>query len=110
VPTAEILAFLEGLVERPYSMGARRTPSGNYAVRVTNTGTSLLRFQETACRLDGPNAGDFRITDCPLSELAAGQSAEVTVALDPASDRPGQAILEVHPVDEAPSGVDLIYP
>jgi cytochrome c peroxidase len=107
VPTPEILAFLEGLVERPYALTVTGNEPGSYTIRVENTGIRTLRFEDPPCRLDGRDARDFRIAACPLTGLAAGQTAEVTVTFDPPSDSAKQAILEVHPLDEAPSGIDL---
>lgn len=107
VPTPEILAFLEGLVERPYTLTLAPSAPGRYAIRVENIGSETLRFEDPPCRLDGADAGGFRITACPLTALGAGQNAEIGMAFD-SNPTPGmQAVLEVHPIDEAPSGVDL---
>lgn len=107
VPTREILAFLEGLVERPYAMTAIRNAPDNYTITVANTGTATLRFEDPPCHLDGLDPEDFRITSCPLRTLEAGQSAAIGVAFEPEPTTARQAILQVRPIDEAPSGVDL---
>jgi hypothetical protein len=118
VATDAITAFLAGLVPRPYSLsegplrfGGRSLESGPSAVKavtVTNTGSSVLRFDSAACRLEGADPDEFRITSCPLAPvLAGGESRTILVVFDPDSGGPKSAILEIHPLDGVPSGIDL---
>jgi cytochrome c peroxidase len=116
--TDAITAFLEGLVTRPYTIqpqavrfGAQRPDAGRTAalsIVVTNTGSRELRFRGAPCRLEGPQAGEFTLVACPLqSSLAAGERRTLQVAFAPQSDGLKSAILEIHPEEAPPSGIDL---
>ena len=118
VPTDAITQFLAGLVARPYVLGdgplrfgAQTLDSGPtevLAVSVTNSSSSALRFDFSACRLEGMDPDDFAIMRCSLAPtLDAGESETILVAFDPNSDGPKSAILEIHPLGSVPSGIDL---
>jgi hypothetical protein len=108
----DITAFLNGLVVRPYTMsptsvsfGDREVNAGPTAgqnIVVTNTGSSPLTF---TCTITGADPGEFAITSCPGTALAAGQSRAIQVVFDPASIGVKAAILEINAAD--PSGIAL---
>ena len=98
VTTDAITAFLAGLVPRPYNLsegslrfGARSLESGLSAVKavtITNTGSSMLRFDSAACRLEGADPDEFRITGCPLAPiLGEGESRTILVVFTPRPQR-----------------------
>jgi cytochrome c peroxidase len=111
----DIVAFLEGLVVRPYtlstatlSFGSQTTTEGATAsqtVTLTNTGSTAMTFSNPACTLTGTNSADFTITSCPSTSLGAGQSRAIQVAFDPTVVGSLTALLEINASD--PSGIDL---
>ncbi len=118
VPTDAIVSFLEGLVTRPYALtggalrfGSQEPASGPTAdedLTVTNTGSSTLSFDSAACRLTGRDPGQFSITSCPLAPtLEPGERRTIRVFFDPDSNNLKAAILEIRPLNAAPSGVDV---
>lgn len=118
IPTEAIRVFLEGLVERGYTLnegpvrfGARAPDSGATVGRqltLTNARQDLLVFEAPACRLAGRNPDQFQVISCPLDRpLAPGESRTILLTFDPSSEGLKSAILEVHPIDTAPSGIDI---
>jgi hypothetical protein len=111
----DIVAFLEGLVTKPYtlstasiSFGDRVTtagPSATQTITLTNNSSSTVTFSDPACTLNGTNPGEFTIISCPTSSLAAGQSRSIQVAFDPTVAVSATAILDINASD--PSGVNL---
>lgn len=114
----DLVAFLNGLTTRPYSVtrgpirfGAQSANAGATAAQsivVTNTGSSALSFGATPCAVTSTtnNAGDFNVTACPLTTpLAAGESRTVQVTFDPNTNGLKTATLELGAA--LPSGVDL---
>ena len=116
LPTAEIVRFLEGLVDRGYTFGPGPVRFGNHdpgstataSVRLVNDRPEALGFDAMPCRLTGADQGSFRILDCPLDDpLAPGETREIRVAFEPTRDGLHTAILEVHPGETAGAGVAL---
>jgi hypothetical protein len=118
MPTDAMTEFLAGLVERPYTLsegpvrfGARNPDSGRapaQTITIRNSGPSALEFDHEACRLTGTDPGDFVIETCPLSRaLDPGEARSIAVAFSPTGPGLKYAILEVHPIGSAPSGVDV---
>lgn len=118
IPTPAITTFLEGLVDRPYTLGEALVRFGPQSidspvpgvqnVSITNSTSEMLAFDSPACRIGGPNADDYVVNQCPLdTPLSAGETRVIRVAFAPGSSGMKSAILEIHPREAAPSGVDL---
>jgi hypothetical protein len=118
VATDAIRVFLEGLAARSYTIlpnpvrfGAQRPDAGRTGpatIFVANTGSTELRFAVPSCRVEGPQATEFRVVACPLqSPLGPGERRAIQVAFDPDSDGLKFAILELHPEETVASGIDL---
>ena len=111
-----LIAFLDGLVVRPYSVtagpiafGSRDINAGATAtqpVTITNTSGSALTLTSPFVRLAGADPGQFVIDNHNVpASLGAGNSATVNVKFDPSSSGAKTAILEF--LAETPSGVNL---
>jgi cytochrome c peroxidase len=111
-----IVAFLEGLSVRPYTVtagpiafGSKGVTAGATAtqpVTITNTSGAPLTLTAPFVRLTGTDSAQFTISSHDVTAtLAAGASATANVAFDPTTGGPKTAILEL--LAQIPSGVSL---
>jgi cytochrome c peroxidase len=111
-----VIAFLEGLAVRPYTVtagpiafGTRDLAAGataTQAVTITNTSGSALTLTAPFVRLTGTDAAQFVIDNHNVgASLGVGASATVNVAFDPSTAGAKTGILEF--LAATPSGVAL---
>ncbi|HEX2123619.1 MAG TPA: IPT/TIG domain-containing protein [Thermoanaerobaculia bacterium] len=111
-----IVAFLEGLTERPYtvtagplSFGSRNVTAGATAtqpVTITNTSSVPITLTTPFVRLAGTDSTQFTISSHDVTgTLGVGASATAHIAFDPSTGGAKTAVLEF--LAETPSGVSL---
>ncbi len=112
---ADIVAFLNSLVVRPFTRSATTLnfghqitsagPTAAQSITVTNTSSSGITFTG-APSLAGTDQGEFGIASstCPTT-LAAGANCVIQVTFDPSTNGSKSAVVEINAPD--PSGVNL---